>query len=127
MTINKLDTKGWWAVNGTPIYTPATPCKVEHSNITGSSTGRDEGGVMHIDWVRGDVVKVFLTYKAMTAEEVAYMEDLMQGKEFVFTYRDKGKTKTMNGYVGESGYEFYTYADGLGEIYTNFTMNVIER
>lgn len=127
MAINKLDTKGWWAVNGTPIYTPATPCKVEHSNITGSSTGRSEDGVLRIDWVRRDVVKVYLTYKAMTATEVAYMENLMQGKEFVFTYRDKGQTKTANCYVGESGYDFYTYADDLGEIYTNFTMNVIEK
>lgn len=126
MAINRLDTKGWWAVNGTPIYVPAT-CKVEHSNITGSSTGRSEDGVMRIDWVRRDVVKVYLAYKAMTAEEVAYMENLMQGKEFVFTYRDKGQTKTANCYVGESGYDFYTHADGLGEIYTNFTMNVIEK
>lgn len=125
--INKLDTKGWWAVDGTPIYTPSTPCKVEHSNITGSSTGRSEDGIMRIDWVRTDVVKVFLTYKAITPAEVAYLENLMQGKEFVFTYRDMGQTKTANCYVGESSYEFYTYNDELGEIYINFSMNVIEK
>ena len=34
MAINKLDTKGWWKVGNQAIYTPATPCKVEHSNIT---------------------------------------------------------------------------------------------
>lgn len=118
---------GWWAVNGTPIYTPATPCKVEHSNITGSSTGRDESGVMQIDWVRPDIVKVYYTLKAATAEEVAYLESLMQGKEFVFTYRDKGQTKEGNFYVGESGYEFYTYGIEGNEIYINFAMNVIEK
>lgn len=138
MNINKLDTKGWWAVrrynadgtwqdaNPLPIYTPATPCKVEHSNIAGSDSGRDETGYMHIDWVRRDVRKVFLTYKAITPAEVAYMENLMQGKEFQFTFRDKGAVQTMKAYVGESSYEFYSYADGVGEFYTNFSMNVIE-
>lgn len=128
MTINKLDTKGWWAVNGTPIYTPATPCNVEHSNITGSSTGRSEDGIMRIDWVRRDVVKIYYTLKAATAAEIAYLENLMQGKEFTFTYRDKGQTKQASCYVGESGYEFYNYSNLYNdEVYTNFTMNIIEK
>ena len=126
MAIAKLDTLGYWMVGDNHIYVPATPCKVEHSNVAGSSTGRDEEGVMHIDWARRDVRKVFLTYKAITAAEVAYMENLMQGKEFLFTFRDKGTTQTMNAYVGESSYEFYSYADGVGEFYTDFSMNVIE-
>lgn len=127
MAINKLDTNSYWAVNGTPIYVPATPCKVEHSNITGSSTGRSEDGVMRIDWVRRDVVKVFYTLKAATAAEIAYLENLMQGKEFTFTYRDGGQTKTADCYVGESSYDYYTYADGIGNIYINFSMNVIQK
>lgn len=129
MNICKLDNHNplWWAVDGTAIYTPATPCKIEHSNVTGESTGRDEAGIMHIDWVRPDVRKVFLTYKAISASEVAYLQNLMQGKEFVFTFRDQGAVKTMNAYVGESSYEAYSYADGVGEFYTNYTMNVIEK
>lgn len=126
MAIAKLDTLGYWMVGNSHIYVPASPCKVEHSNVAGNSTGRDEEGVMHIDWARRDVRKVFLTYKAISASEVAYMENLMQGKEFTFTFRDKGTTQTMNAYVGESSYEFYSYADGVGEFYTNFSMNVIE-
>jgi len=125
MTINKLDTNGWWVVDGTPIYTPSTPCKVEHSNIAGSSTGRDESGVMHIDWVRRDVRKVFYTLKAVTKSELAYLMNLMQGKEFTFTFRDQGQTLTMQAYCGESSYQFYSYAIG-DEIYTDFSINVIE-
>lgn len=127
MAIAKLDTQGYWMVGDSHIYVPATPCKVEHSNVAGNSTGRDETGVMHIDWVRRDVRKVYLTYKAISAAEVAYMENLMQGKEFAFTFRDGGTTQTMQAYVGESSYEFYSYADGVGEFYTNFSMNVIEK
>lgn len=125
MNINKLDTNGYWAVDGTPIYVPATPCKIEHSNIAGNSTGRDDTGIMHIDWVRRDVTKVFLEYKAITASELAYMQNLMQGKEFTFTYRDQGQTKTFNGYVGESSYSHYSYALGE-EIYIDYSINVIE-
>lgn len=126
MAINTIDNKGWWKVNNTAIYTPATPCKVEHSNITGSSTGRSEDGIMRIDWVRRDVRKVYYTLKAATASEIAFLEDLMQGKEFTFTFRDKGTTQTMQAYGGESSYDFYTYANGE-EIYTNFALNVVEK
>ena len=112
-------------VDGVEIYVPSTPCKVEHSNITGSSTGRSEDGVMRIDWVRRDVRKVYYTLKAVTASELAFLVSLMQGEEFVFTFRDQGQTKTMNAYVGECSYQFYTYSMGE-EIYTDFTMNIIE-
>ena len=125
MAINKLDTNGWWKVGNQAIYTPATPCKVEHSNIAGSSTGRSEDGVMRIDWVRRDVRKVYYTLKAATASEIAFLENLMQGKEFTFTFRDKGQTQTMQAYAGESNYNFYTYANGE-EVYTDFSLNIIE-
>lgn len=127
MSINRLDTNGYWKVNNSAIYVPATPCKVERSNIAGSSSGRDETGLMHIDWVRRDVVKVYLKYNAMTASELAYMVNLMQGKEFTFTYRDQGATKTASCYVGETSYEFYTYGLNGEEIYQDVEIHVIEK
>lgn len=125
MTIATMDTEGKWMVGDAHIYIPSTPCKVEHSNITGSSTGRDESGVMHIDWLRRDVRKVFLTYNLITASELAYMMNLMQGKEFTFKFYDQGSVQTMSAYVGESSYEFYSYS-GAEKIYKNFSINVIE-
>lgn len=125
MTINRLDTDGYWMVGSSHLYVPSTPCKVEHSNVTGSSTGRDESGYMHIDWLRRDVRKVFLEYKYMTASELAYTMNLLQGKQVTFKFRDQGATKTMTGYAGESSYEFYSYA-GDDEIYQNVSINVIE-
>ncbi len=117
-------------VGNTHIYIPSTPCKIEHSNVTGSSTGRDESGYMHIDWLRRDVRKVYLTYKAITGAEVANLLSLMQGKEFTFTFLEDNTVSTMNAYVGECSYESYSYADGYmggDKIYTNFSMNVIEK
>ena len=126
MTINKLDTANEWMVGSYHIYIPATPCKVEHSNVAGASTGRDESGVMHIDWVRRDVRKVYLKYKVITASELAYMMGKMQGKEFTFKFKDQGAVQTMNAYVGESSYEFYSdklFSEG---VYVNFEIHVIE-
>lgn len=129
MTINKLDTNGYWMVGSTPIYVPSTPCKVERSNVVGSSSGRDEYGVMHIDWQRRDVRKVSLHYNAITASELKYMEDLMQGKEFTFTFLQDttNNVQTINAYAGESSYEHYSYSALYNEpVYTNYEIHVIE-
>lgn len=127
-TINQLDTHGWWMVGSDHIYVPSTPCKVEHSNIVGKSSGRDESGVMRIDWVRRDVRKVILKYKAITATELSYMMSKMQGKEFSFKFYDQGSVKTIDAYVGESKYEFYSYSSVYDEpVYLNFEIHVIEK
>lgn len=126
MTINKLDTNGYWMVGSTHIFVPSTPCKIEHSNVTASDTGRDESGYMHITWLRRDVRKVYLTYKAMTGTELNWLMNLMQGKEFTFTFLEDSYTYTMNAYVGECNYESYSYAIG-DKVYTNVSINVIEK
>jgi len=127
VNINKLDTQGYWMVDNDHIYVPATPCKVEHSNVAGASSGRDEAGIMHIDWVRRDVRKVYLTYKAITETELAYMMSRMQGKEFTFKFLDQGNVQTINAYVGESSYEFYSHSEIYTEgVYLNFEIHVIE-
>ena len=127
MQINTIDTANEWMVDSSHIYIPSTPCKVEHSNVTGASTGRDESGIMHIDWVRRDVRKVFLKYNAITETELAYMMGMMQGKEFTFKFLDQGSVQTIDAYVGESNYEFYSYSSAYNEgVYVNFEIHVIE-
>lgn len=125
--INKLDTANEWMVDSSHIYIPATPCKVDHSNVVGSASGRSEDGIMRIDWVRTDVRKVYLNYKAMSAHELSYMVGLMQGKEFSFKFKDQGSVETINAYVGETKYQFYTDSSLYGEgIYVDVEINVIE-
>ena len=125
--INKLDTLGEWMVGTSHLYIPATPCKVEHSNIAGASTGRSEDGIMRIDWIRRDVRKVYLKYAAMSAHELLYTVGLMQGKEFTFKFKDQGSVQTITAYVGETKYNFYTDSSLYDEgIYTDVEINVIE-
>jgi hypothetical protein len=121
----KLDTAGEWMVNEHPLYIPSAGIKVEHTNLTGSSSGRTEDGVMHIDWIRRDIRKVYLQWKVLTASEMNYIISLMQGAEFTLTFKDRGKVQTMKAYSAESSYIYYSAA--LGEdIYTDISINAIE-
>ena len=121
----KLDTTGTWKVNSSPLYIPSAGIRVEHTNLAGSSSGRTEDGVMHIEWVRRDIRKVNLQWKVLTGSELNYILGLMQGKEFTLTFKDRGVVQTMSAYSSESSYTYYSAA--LGEdIYTDISINAIE-
>ena len=121
----KLDTAGEWMVNSSHIYIPSAGIRVEHTNLAGSSSGRTEDGIMHIDWVRRDIRKVNLQWKVLTGTELNYILGLMQGKEFRLTFKDRGQVQTMSAYSSESSYTYYSAA--LGEdIYTDVSINAIE-
>ena len=121
----KLDTAGEWMVDNNPLFIPSAGIQVEHTNLAGSSSGRTEDGIMHIDWIRRDIRKVHLRWKVLTARELNYILGLMQGKEFELTFKDRGSVQTMNAYSSESSYTYYSAA--LGEdIYTDVSINAIE-
>lgn len=126
MIINKLDTTGSWAVDGSPIYVPSVGVTVEHTNIASSDSGRTEDGYMFINWIRTDIRKVSLVYSAMSGEELNTLLSKMQGKTFSFTFRDQGEAHTMNAYSGECTYNFYSSALGDDDLYTDVRINVIE-
>ena len=121
----KLDTAGEWKVGNSPLYVPSAGIQVEHTNLAGSSSGRTEDGIMHIDWIRRDIRKVHLRWKVLTASELNYVLGLMQGKEFVLTFKDRGAVQTMNAYSSESSYTYYSAAFGE-DIYTDVSINAIE-
>ena len=121
----KLDTTGSWKVNSSPLYIPSAGIQVEHTNLAGSSSGRTEDGVMHIDWIRRDIRKVHLRWSVLTANELDYVLMLMQGKEFTLTFKDRGKVQTMKAYSSESSYTYYSAALG-NDLYTDVSINAIE-
>lgn len=121
----KLDTAGEWKINSSPLYIPSAGIKVEHTNLAGSSSGRTEDGIMHIDWVRRDIRKVYLQWAVLTAQELDYVLGLMQGKEFTITFKDRGRVQTMKAYSSESSYTYYSAALN-GDLYTDVSINAIE-
>lgn len=126
MAVGKLATNGWWAVNGTPIFTPSE-VEIDHDNMVSSDSGRVESGEMYITWIRGDIRKVNMTFKYLTGDEVNYMLNMMQGKEFNFTYYDNGMV-TISAYVGKCSYKQHnlTLHPDEGGLYADFKINVIE-
>ena len=128
MGLARLDTDGYWMVDGSPIYVPsADGVQVDHDNIVSSDSGRAESGFMKITWVRPDVRKISLTYDKITADAVAYMRNLMQGKVFNFTYYDNG-VQTMRGYCGKNTYTQSNLAlyKAKGGVYKGFKINIEE-
>lgn len=117
-----------WTVNGVPIYRPPQGgIEISHDNIVAPKSGRDEGGYMHIIWVRPDIVKVSFSYEKLTGNQVKHLEDLMQGKQFVFTYEDNG-IQTINGYCGKITYKQKNLSNYASEggVYENVQVNVVE-
>ncbi len=118
-----------WRVNGTPIYRPSeSGVNIGHDNIVSSDSGRTEAGDMHIRWIRPDVTKVSFTYKKLTGNQVSYLRNLLQGKEFSFTYEEAGELRTINAYCGKMSYDqkrLDLHADE-GGVYENIQVNVVE-
>lgn len=126
MGLLQMCTNGYWAVNGTAIYVPST-VEFNNENIVGPQSGRAESGLMHIAWVRPTVRTVKLNYEHLTGYEKKWLHDLMQGKEFNFTFFDDG-IQTMSGYGGKDGYtqiNLNNYKNEGGE-YGNYSITVVE-
>lgn len=83
---------------------------------------------MHIDWVRTNMVKVYLAWKYLTGQEVSNLENLMQGKEFILTYYDKGSVKTAKVYVSNMSYQKVSDVlyESEGGLYSSISANAIE-
>ena len=125
-TIGKID--GRWKVNGTDIPQPQS-VKIEHTNVAGEDSGRDENGTMHIIWKRTDVKKISMKWSSLTGNEVKQIRNLMQGKVYKFTYWDAG-TQTITAYTGDNDYSIYSYNPKLygnqGGLYTDFSIDAVE-
>ena len=126
MSVAKLCTNGYWAVDGTPLYVPSE-VDISHDNIVTSDSGRTESGYMHMTFVRNGVRTVSFTFDRLTAAECEYMRNLVQGKDYVLTYYDNG-IQTMHAYTGKNDYSqtnlsVYTEEGGL---YKSLKFNCVE-
>lgn len=116
-----------WKINGQAIYTPDVDTKVEIESLVGESSGRTDDGIMHIDWIRPEIRKVYIKYSAMTKEEMAFMLNLVQGKEYTLTYEDPILgVNTINCYTSNSSTELYSAVLYNG-LWRNVTFNCIEK
>ena len=126
MSLAKMCTNGYFAIDGVPIYVP-TSVSFSHENIVTKDTGRVESGYMHVTFVRGDVRTVSLEYDEITGAEKDYMLSLTQGRVFTLTIYDNG-IKNIRGYVGRSSEkqkDLSVYTDEGGR-YKDYKFDVVE-
>lgn len=126
MGLRKLDNTNSWKVNSNPIYIPDADISVEFNSLASEDSGRDESGVMHITWIRTNIRKMVIKYALMTEEELNYMVELVQGKEYTFTFVDVGGVHTMEAYTSTVTATLYTTFNGIN-IYKDVSFSVIER
>lgn len=129
--LSKESDKKWWKVGDNFIYIPDPNTKYEHTNVADEDSGRDAKGIMNIGWIRRDVRKVYINYSTMSESELEYMFDLLQGKEFSFTFPDRTTNRgtIQKAYCAQCSYEMYmeNYR-GTGEaVYSNVSFNIIEK
>lgn len=114
-------------VNGTPLYEPDADggCQMEWNSIAAEGSGRTQDGVMHIEWVKQRIPKAKFQYKALTAAQLAYMSNLVQGKTFQFTCpREDGSLETFEAYCSTaSGSVYSTYF--YNGLYRDFKFDII--
>lgn len=116
-----------WKINGQAIYAPDINTKVELESLVGESSGRTDDGIMHIDWIRTNIHKVYIKYDAMTKAEMAFMLNLVQGKEYTLTYEDPILgVNTINCYTSNSSADLYSAVLYNG-LWRNVTFNCIEK
>lgn len=125
MQLRQLSTN--YRINGQPIPGPDPMVKVDYDSLADENSGRTQDGVMHITWVRRKMVKVALTFSALTREEAGAILQRVQGEEFSLTYLDpiEGQT-TKNVYCSNSSSALQS-AVMYGGLWRNVTFNCIEK
>ena len=114
-------------INGQAIYDPDIGVKVDIDSLVGEGSGRTDDGIMHIDWIRTGIRKVYIKYSAMTDTEIASILSKVQGKEYTLTYKDPELgIRTIDCYTSNNSSECYSAVLYNG-LWRNITFNCIEK
>ena len=123
MGICKLSENGQWAVDGAPIYVPST-VSVTNSSILSSDSKRAESGKQYLRWIR-NIKNIKITYSQITGQEVAFLNRLLFGKEYDFTFYDN-EVQTVRAFAKKDSYSIQrldVYPES-GGLYKNYTVEI---
>lgn len=114
-------------INGQAIYDPDFDVKVDFDSLVGEGSGRTDDGIMHVEWIRTNIRKVYIKYSALTEEEIASILSKVQGKEYTLTYKDPILgINTIDCYTSNSSTSLYSAVLYNG-LWRNVTFNCIEK
>lgn len=98
-----------WKINGRPIYEPSQDTSFDYESLSAEGSGRNANGIMKNKFIRSVIVKVGITYPALTSEQVGEILSLVQGQEFDLTYPDPiYGVRTVRCYCATSGTKLYS-------------------
>lgn len=116
-----------YKINGQAIYDPDFDAQVDHDSLVGPGSGRTDDGIMHIDWIRPNIRKVYIKYSVLTDAEIANILGKVQGKEYTLTYKDPILgIHTIDCYTSNSNALLYSAVLYNG-LWRNVTFNCIEK
>lgn len=101
--------------------------KLEHESIATKDSGRDESGIMHVSFLRTNMIKLSITMPPMNAADANSLLDKVQGKIYSLTYYDESRNaeRTTTVYTSTSSSDCYSGVISNG-LWTNTTFNAIE-
>ena len=121
----KRKTTSKFQINGVPMMTPDVGVEIGVTDLISSDSGRDESGFTHNIVLRSEVHTWTFRYAWLTAEEYAYVRQLLRGNhEFDFTFpNEKGETKTVKAYCIEKRAAYWSSKSAL---YKDMQFEIVE-
>ncbi len=115
-----------YQLDGKPMLTPDGEVQMQFTDLDSPESGRDEAGFMHRITLRRKVASWSFCYSHLTQKEYTYMQSILPGDTFLFTYpdpADPAKSKTTRAYLSQYGISFRNARTGE---YRNLKFEIIE-
>ena len=108
------------------VEIPLMKMVVEYDSLARESSGRDDNGKMHIEWIRNRIRKIKCTLPPTTSDKVGEYLNAVIGKTYKVLYRDPiyGITE-MSAYTSNGSVEMYN-ARLHGGLWYNISFSAIE-
>lgn len=115
-----------YLIDGKEMLTPDGDVQMQFTDLDSGESGRDEAGFMHRIVKRKKVAAWSFCYGVLTQMEYAYMQSILPGDSFLFTYpdpADPAKAKTTRAYLSQYG---ITWRNARTGEYRNLKFDIIE-
>lgn len=93
-----------------------------HESIADPNSGLTDDGIMNVEFIRSNRRKLNFSYAVLSARELQYTLNLVQGKTYKLQFSEYGRAATMDAYTSSVSYDEIK----LG-LYQNVTFSAIER
>lgn len=109
-----------WLIDGYPILSPDEGIEINETDIEDEGSGKDASGYYHPIILRYGVRSFVLPYSVLTAEEYAYMRNLVGGKATVEVTSPDGK------FTARCHKRSVVWKSSVTGLYNNYNLEFLE-